>query len=163
MTGFMGELRERRVLPAIGVYVASSWVAIEILDRLTERYGLSTYLTDLVFWGLFSLIPAVCILAWAFGRPGKDPATPAVKIGVPLNLVATAALLVALASGKDLGLAAPAAAPQVAADAPPAEPPPEAIQAPQPGERFRLGMFFYRNESGDPELDWLQYGATNLL
>ena len=67
MTGFLGELRERRVLPAIGVYVASSWVAIEILDRLTERYGLSPYLTDLVFWGLFSLIPAVCILAWAFG------------------------------------------------------------------------------------------------
>jgi tetratricopeptide (TPR) repeat protein len=164
MTGFMGELRERRVLPAIGVYVASSWVAIEILDRLTERYGLSPHLTDLVFWGLFSLIPAVCILAWAFGRPGKDPATLAVKFGVPLNLLATAALLVALASGKDLGLTTPdATGPQVAAEVPPAEPAPEAILAPQPGERFRLGMFFYRNESGDPGLDWLQYGATNLL
>ena len=165
MTGFMGELRERRVLPALGVYVASCWVGIEILDRLTERYGLSPYLTDLVFWGLFSLIPAVCILAWAFGRPGKDPATPAVKLGVPLNLVATAALLMALFSGKDLGRqdAEAAAAPQVAIDAPGGESAPEEVQAPQPGERFRLGMFFYTNESGDPELDWLQYGATNLL
>ena len=165
MTEFMRELRERRVLPAIGVYVASCWVAIEILDRLTERYGLSPYLTDLVFWGLFSLIPAVCILAWAFGRPGKDPATPAVKIGVPLNLVATAALLMALFSGKDLGRqdSEAAAAPQVAADAAAMEAAPEEAEAPKPGERYRLGMFFYTNESGDPELDWLQYGATNLL
>ncbi|MEE4173594.1 MAG: tetratricopeptide repeat protein [Xanthomonadales bacterium] len=161
----MKELRKRRVLPAIGVYVASCWVGIEILDRLTERYGLSPYLTDLVFWGLFSLIPAVCILSWAFGRPGKDTATRAVKIGVPLNVLATAALLIALFSGKDLGRPDPAAAsaPRVTADTSTAEPVPEESLAPEPAERQRLGMFFYRNETGDPELDWLRYGATNLL
>ncbi len=165
MTEFMRELRERRVLPAIGVYVASCWVAIEILDRLTERYGLSPYLTDLVFWGLFSLIPAACILAWAFGRPGKDPVTRVVKVGVPLNIVATAALLIALVSGKDLGRQDPDAslAPQVATAAPPMDPAAETTPAPELGERYRMGLFFYRNESGDPELDWLQYAATNLL
>lgn len=173
MTEFMTELRERRVLPAIGVYVASCWVGIEILDRLTERYGLSPYLTDLVFWGLFSLIPAACILSWAFGRPGKDTATRAVKIGVPLNVLATAALLIALFSGKDLGRVPSenAGAPRLASDAstaalqqdPPGDESTAEELAPKPGERQRVGLFFYRNETGDPSLDWLQFGATNLL
>ena len=46
MTDFITELRNRRILPAVGVYVASVWVAIEIIDRLVERYLLSPYLSD---------------------------------------------------------------------------------------------------------------------
>ncbi len=57
MADFVTELKERRVLPAVGVYAASCWVLVEILDRLVERYLLSPYLTDIVFWGLYSLIP----------------------------------------------------------------------------------------------------------
>ncbi len=40
MADFIGELRERRVLPAVGVYVASSWVLIEILDRLQQAQNM---------------------------------------------------------------------------------------------------------------------------
>ena len=80
------EIRERRVLPAVGVYIGACWVVIEILDRLTDRYFLSPYLTDIVFWGLYSLLPAVILLAWTHGRPGKDRATRAEMIGIPLNL-----------------------------------------------------------------------------
>ena len=63
----LSEIRQRRVLPALGVYIAGCWVAVEILARLEERYYLSPYLTDIVFWGLFSLIPAVLLLAWSAG------------------------------------------------------------------------------------------------
>jgi len=48
MADFITELRDRRILPAVGVYVAGSWVVIEILDRLVERYLLSPYLSDIV-------------------------------------------------------------------------------------------------------------------
>mgnify|MGYP000668136398 CR=1 FL=1 len=34
---FYREMRERRVLPAVGVYIGACWVVIEILDRLTDR------------------------------------------------------------------------------------------------------------------------------
>src|SRR5210317_2069966 len=106
MSGFFIEVRDRRVLPAVGVYVAGVWVLIEILDRLVERYLLSPYLTDVVFWGLYSLIPAVMLIAWTHGRPGKDKATRLEKVGVPINIIATIVLLITVFGGKDLSLAA---------------------------------------------------------
>ena len=106
MAEFITELRDRRILPAVGVYVASVWVLIEILDRLVERYLLSPYLTDIVFWGLYSLIPAVMLIAWTHGRPGKDKASRVEKVGVPINLIATLGLLITVFGGKDLDLAA---------------------------------------------------------
>ncbi len=106
MADFITELRDRRILPAVGVYVASTWVLIEILDRLVDRYLLSPYLTDIVFWGLYSLIPAVMLVAWTHGRPGKDKATRIEKVGVPINLIATLGLLVTVFGSKDFNLAA---------------------------------------------------------
>ena len=57
--------------------MASTWVLMEILERLEERYLFSPYLSDIFFWGLYSLIPAVMLIAWTHGRPGKDKATTA--------------------------------------------------------------------------------------
>ncbi len=157
MADFITELRERRVLPAVGVYVASCWVVVEILDRLVDRYLLSPYLTDIVFWGLFSLLPAVCLIAWSYGRPGKDTATRAQKIGVPINVLATAGLLLAFFGGKDLGITAERVS--VVNE----EGEQETHIVPQEAARQRLAVFFFDNESGDPGLDWLQYAATELL
>ena len=50
MTDFVKEIKNRRILPALGLYVGSCWVLIEILDRLSERYLLSPYITDAAFW-----------------------------------------------------------------------------------------------------------------
>lgn len=159
MADFMTELRERRVLPTIGVYVAGCWVAVEIVDRLAERYSLSSYLPDIVFWGLFTLIPAVSLVAWSYGRPGKDKATRAQKVGVPLNLLATAILLFSVFGHRDLGFQ-PSVAPATpgAGTATPAE----VVEAEEIA-RQRLAVFFFENESGDAELDWLQYAAAELL
>jgi hypothetical protein len=106
MADFITEVRDRRILPAVGVYVASTWVLIEILDRLEERYLLTPYLTDIVFWGLYSLIPAVMLIAWTHGKPGKDKATRFEKVGVPINVIATLGLLITVFGGKDLNLTA---------------------------------------------------------
>jgi tetratricopeptide (TPR) repeat protein len=157
MTDFITELRDRRILPAVGVYVAGSWVLIEILDRLVERYLLSPYLTDMVFWGLFSLIPAVMLIAWTHGRRGKDKATRVEKVGVPINLIATLGLLITVFSGKDLDLAAT----QITVNNELGQQ--ETHYIPSESFRRRMIVFFWENESGNPELDWLQYGITELL
>jgi len=157
MTDIFQEIKNRRILPALGLYVGSCWVLIEILDRLAERYLWSPYITDAAFWGLYSLIPAFILLAWTHGKPGKDRVTTAEKVGVPINIIATIGLLVTVFGGKDLGAAASMVS--IANE--------EGVQETHfiPSESFRrrMAVFFFENTSGDPELDWLQYGVTELL
>ena len=157
MTDIVQEIKNRRILPALGLYVGSCWVLIEILDRLAERYLLSPYITDAAFWGLYSLIPAVILLAWTHGKPGKDRVTTAEKVGVPINILATIGLLVTVFGGKDLG--ATASMISIANE----EGVQETHYIPSESFRRRMAVFFFENKSGDPELDWLQYGATELL
>lgn len=157
MADVIQEIKNRRILPALGLYVGSCWVLIEILDRLSERYLLSPYITDAAFWGLYSLIPAVILLAWAHGKPGKDRATTAEKVGVPINIIATIGLLVTVFGGKDLG--ATASMISIANE----DGVQETHYIPSESFRRRMAVFFFENVSSDPELDWLQYGVTELL
>jgi tetratricopeptide (TPR) repeat protein len=157
MADFIQEIKNRRVLPGLGVYIASCWVVIEILDRLVERYLLSPYFTDAAFWGLYSLIPAVVLLTWTHGKPGKDRATTAEKVGVPINIIATIGLLITAFGGKDLG--ATASMVSIANE----DGVQETHYIPSESFRRRMAVFFFENESGDAELDWLQYGVTELL
>jgi tetratricopeptide (TPR) repeat protein len=145
------------VLPAVGVYIGACWVVIEILDRLVDRYFLSPYLTDIVFWGLYSLLPTVFLLAWTHGRPGKDRISRSEQIGVPLNLIASAGLLLMVFGGKDLSATAELVT--VANELGQTE----SHYVPKDSYRRRIAVFFWSNESGDPALDWLQYGVTELL
>lgn len=151
------ELRERRIIPAIGVYIGASWVLVEILDRLVERYLLSPYITDMAFWGLYSMLPAVLLLSWTHGRPGKDKSTRVEKVGVPINIIATLGLLITVFGGKDMGAAADlvTVANELGEQ--------EQHYVPRDSFRRRTAVFFWQNQSGDEELDWLQYGITDLL
>lgn len=157
MANFITEMKDRRILPAVGMYVASTWVLIEILDRLVERYLLSPYLTDVVFWGLYSLIPAVMIISWTHGKKGKDKAGKLEKIGVPINLIASLGLLVTVFGDKDMSLAAT----QITVSNELGQT--ETHYIPSENFRRRMVVFFWENESDRPELDWLQYGVTELL
>jgi len=157
MADLITELRDRRILPAVGVYVAGVWVAIEILDRLVERYMLSPYLSDIVFWGLYSLIPAVMLIAWTHGRPGKDKTTRLEKVGVPIKLIATIGLLITVFGDKDFDLTAT----QITVSNELGQQ--ETHYIPSETFRSRMAVFFWTNESEDPALDWLQYGVTELL
>lgn len=157
MVDLITELKDRRILPAVGMYVASTWVLIEILDRLVERYLLSPYLTDIVFWGLYSLIPAVMIISWTHGKKGKDKAGRLEKIGVPINLLISLGLLITVFGDKDMSLAAT----QITVSNELGQP--ETHYIPSENFRRRMVVFFWHNESGNPDLDWLQYGITELL
>ncbi len=151
------EIRERHVLQAVGVYVGACWVLIEILDRLVERYLLSPTLTDVFFWGLFSLLPAVILIAYEHGKPGKDKVTRTELVGVPINLIATTGLLFTLFSGQHMG----ATAEKVMV----LDEEGQTVEKYIPKAAFRhsLMLFFWDNTSGDQELDWLQYGVAEML
>ena len=155
--GFTREIVDRRVLPAVGVYVGASWVVVEILDRLVERYFLSPYLTDIVFWGLFSLLPAVILLAWTHGRPGKDRTTRAEKVGIPINVIATIGLLLTVFGDKDMSATADMVtmANELGQE--------EVHYVPRESYRRRIAVFFWDRSGEGPELEWLQYGVTELL
>ena len=157
MANFITEVRNRRILPAVGVYVASVWVAIEIIDRMVERYLLSPYLSDIVFWGFYSMIPAVMLIAWTHGKPGKDKSTRLEKVGVPINLIATLGLLISVFGDKSFELAAT----QITVSNELGQQ--ETYYIPSETFRRRMAVFFWKNDSGNPELDWLQYGITELL
>jgi tetratricopeptide (TPR) repeat protein/TolB-like protein len=157
MADIIHEIKNRRILPAVGVYAGGCWVLIEILDRLVERYLLSPYITDIAFWGLYSLIPAVILVAWSHGRPGKDKSTTLEKVGVPINIIATLGLLLTAFGGKELGATANMIT--VANE----EGVQETHYVPSESFRRRMAVFFFENASGDPGLDWLQYGITELL
>lgn len=157
MADFITELKQRKVLPAVGVYAASCWVLVEILDRLVERYLLSPYLTDIIFWGLYSLIPAVVLVTWSYGRSGKDKATTAQKVGVPINIIATLGLLITVFGDKNF--AATATMVTLANELGQQE----THYVPNESFRRRMAVFFFDNESGNPSHDWLQYGVTDLL
>lgn len=151
------EIKERHVLQAVGVYVGACWVLIEILDRLVERYLLSPVLTDVFFWGLFSLLPAVVLIAYAHGKPGKDKVTRSEMVGVPINLIATTGLLFTLFSGQHMGATADKVM-VMNEDGQEVE-----TYIPKAGFRHSLMLFFWDNDSADQDLDWLQYGITEML
>ena len=157
MADLIHEIRERRILPSVGVYAGSCWVLVEIIDRLVERYLLSPYVTDIAFWGLYSLIPAVILIAWTHGRPGKDEITTIEKVGVPINLIATLGLLLTVFGDKNLGVAADLVTLSNE------DGQQEAHYVAKEAFRRRVAVFFFENPGGDPELDWLQYGMADLL
>ena len=139
------------------MYIGGVWVIIEILDRLVERYLLSPYITDMAFWGLYSLLPAVILVAWTHGKPGKDQSTRVEKVGVPINVIATLGLLITIFGGKDLGATANLVTLNNELGMQ------EEHYIPRDSYRRRMAIFFWENESDDSELDWLQYGVTELL
>lgn len=154
---FFREIIDRRVLPAAGVYVGASWVLVEMLDRLVERYFLSPYITDIVFWGLLSLLPAVLLLAWTHGRPGKDEVTRLEKYGIPIYVLAAGVMLVTAFGSKDLSATAELVTlpNELGVE--------ETHYIPRESYRRRIAVFFWDGDGLGPENEWLRYGVTELL
>jgi tetratricopeptide (TPR) repeat protein len=98
-------LLDRRVPQLLGFYVAASWGAIQFVEWIVERYGLSPYLPDFSLVILFSLLPSVAVVSYYHGSPGRDQWTRIEKVSIPLNIIFTAILMYTLFAGKDLGAA----------------------------------------------------------
>jgi len=72
----------RRVPHIVGAYFAGGWILLEFTDWAVGRWILSPHITDFVVTAWLFMIPAVALLAWTHGAPGRDRWTRVEIIGV---------------------------------------------------------------------------------
>jgi tetratricopeptide (TPR) repeat protein len=151
---FASRLAKR--LPRVMVpYVGGTWGVVQCLDWSTTRYLLSPSLVELAIYAAVLLIPTAILLAYFRGE--RTPWTRAEKLGIPLNLVFAATLLVITFHGKDLG----AVTRQI--EVKNANGQTVERQVPKSAYRKHVALFFFENRSGDAALDWLGQGVPILL
>ena len=154
---FFKNLLNRRVPQILGGYLAGSWIILEFLDWLVQRYPISPHVQDFGLVALASMIPTVILLAYYHGKPGKDQWTRVEKIGIPTNLILTALLLIFLFRGRDLGATI---TPVSLIDEQGHQ-----IERSIPKSEFRkkVAIFSLENESGDTSLNWLMHAIPNMV
>ncbi|MFB0517282.1 MAG: tetratricopeptide repeat protein [Candidatus Neomarinimicrobiota bacterium] len=148
-TSFWRELKSRRVIQLVGLYLGASWVALEFLNFLTDRYSLSPHLVDLVLVALGAMLPSVLILAYTHGKPGRDQWTFTEKVVLPANAVIMAGLILIFFSGKDLGATTMVVSAEDETGA--------SIERVIPKASFRkqIALFFFTNETGSVDGAWV--------
>ena len=93
---FLENLMHRRVPQIVGMYVAATWLVIELGDWVTERFNLPTIVTSYVFVAMLVMLPAVILFAYNHGAPGRDEWTRTERVFIPLNGVLALAVLLSL-------------------------------------------------------------------
>ena len=151
------DLLDRRLPQILGIYLGACWAVVQFVDFLVNRYVLSPNLTEVAIVVLISFIPTIMLLAYFHGKPGRDRWTRMEKVGIPLNLVLTGTLVFFIFSGQELGAASKTVTVLDEQG--------NQIERVIPKSQFRkkVALFFFSNETGNSELDWLQYGFVTLL
>ena len=157
MADFGREMLRRRVPQIVGAYLAGGWILLEFTDWTVNRYVLSSHVTDFVVASWLLLLPAIAILAWNHGSPGRDEWTRGETVGIALNLLLAGMILFSVFRGQDLGAATSTV---VAQDEEGRE---VRRDIPKPEFRHRVALFAFSNESGDSALDWLQYAIPKAV
>lgn len=153
----ISDLLRRRVPQILGVYLAAGWAMLEFTDWLVNRYALSPHLIDLGLAAWALMIPTVLILAYYHGAPGRDRWTRVEKIGIPVNVVLAATVLIAAFAGRELGAVTRSVTVEDETGA--------TVEREIPKSEFRksLAIFHFDNGTDDEALDWLQYGIPLAL
>ncbi len=154
------QLFARRVPQILGLYVAGTWMAIEIGDWLIDKFSLPEAITAYIFVGLAVLLPAVAVVAWFHGAPGKDRWTPVEKTIVPLNLIAAAAALFVLNPKPSDEAPLALVQTRTVVDETGAS---QSFEVPVEGFHKNITLFFVHNETGDEDHDWLSYAIPLLV
>jgi tetratricopeptide (TPR) repeat protein len=154
---FTRDLANRRVPLITGVYLGASFGLLLLVRWLADRYPISPNVPDFSLALFASMIPTVVMLAYFHGGPGRTPWTRVERIGIPANVLAAVALLFVLFQGRDLG------AVTTVVQATNEEGQTVERVVPKSEFRKRVGLFYFDNETGNPDFDWAQYGVTQLL
>jgi eukaryotic-like serine/threonine-protein kinase len=86
--GIFSELRQRRLFQIVATYLAGGWVALQLMDQLTQQGILPEVLYELLLIWYLAGIPAAVLVGWNHGEKGKQkaPLSEVVALGV-LGLV----------------------------------------------------------------------------
>ncbi|MCL7959281.1 MAG: tetratricopeptide repeat protein [marine benthic group bacterium] len=143
----------RRVPHIVGAYFAGGWILLEFTDWAVGHWVLSPHITDFVVTVWLFMIPAVALLAWTHGAPGRDRWTRVETVGVALNLIIAAAIMFGLFQGRDLGAATNTVTVLDEEG--------RSVEREIPKREFtrRVAVFAFVNETDDADLDWLQLGV----
>ena len=150
-------LMHRRVPQIVGMYIAASWLVIELGDWITERSALPPSLTSYVFVAMLVMLPAVILFAYNHGAPGKDRWTRTERVFIPLNAAVAASIL--YFTGPSLLVEAATETVQVTDETGAVR----EFEVARQGHHREVVAFFWENRSGNSDLDWLAYGLPFML
>ncbi len=150
-------LVHRRVPQITGMYIAAMWLVIEMGDWVTERFGLPGNLTSFVFVAMLVMLPAVLLFAYNHGAPGRDRWTRLEKVFIPTNVILAAVVLWSLTPQ----INAEAATETMMIENEMGEM--QEFEVARRGYHREIVAFFWQNDTGNPELDWLSYGLPIML
>lgn len=150
------ELIERRIPQILGMYVAAVWLAVEIGDWMSERFDVPVQFSSYVFVIMISFLPLVGLLAWGHGRPGKDKWTQKQIIFIPFNIIlayfaVTSFIKPAVQATEMLSIVDEQTGQMLE------------YEVAKTGFNQKVMGFFWENETGDEQFDWLSYGAMWLV
>ena len=151
------DLIKRRVPQVLGIYLVAVIGIVQSARWLTNRLVLSPHLSNFILIALISLLPAIFILSYRYGKRDRHGKSKTINIGLPVNMVFSAFLLFFQFHGKDLGAARRIVTLTDEAGL--------VIQRTVPKKEFRknVALFFFVNQTGDETLDWIQYAVPYLL
>jgi len=149
----MTELFSRRVPQIIGIYIAATWMMIEIGDWIVERFHIAPEITSYIFIGMIFLIPSVIYLAYQYGKPGPDAWKMATFTIVPSNLVIAFIAMYYLVTPV-------VTTTKMVLDEKGVQ---QAYEVPIGEDHQEVVSFFWKNKSNRSELDWLRYGLPWML
>ena len=150
-------LTHRRVPQIVGMYVAATWLVIELGDWVTDRFNLPTMLTSYVFVAMLVMLPAIILFAYNHGAPGADEWTKSERVVIPLNAVLALTLLYFM--GPLLVVEAATETVQISDETGTMQ----EFEVARQGYHKEVIGFFWQNESGNSDLDWLSYGLPLML
>ena len=146
------KLLDRRVPQLTGLYIVAAWGFLQFVDWAVEQYALSPVLINLVVTALLLLVPMIVVLAWRHGAPGEDSWTKVDAAVIGLSLIVTGGILNLTFGGQELGAATEVRLIE--------DDDGNTVERVIPKAAFRRDVLLWNldNESGDPDLDWLQAG-----
>jgi tetratricopeptide (TPR) repeat protein/predicted Ser/Thr protein kinase len=140
-----------RLVLIVGLYVAAAALLLLGLTWSVDHFPISPHLPGFALSALAALLPAVVVLARFRGGHVLS------KFGVPVYIIAAAALMFFAFQDKDLGAATKTV--RVTDEEG------NTIERDLPKGQFRkrFAIFYIDNKSGDPSLDWMSYGISQML
>ncbi len=147
-------LLARRVPQILGLYLGASWIIVEFVSLLVDRFALSPHLIEFCLVVLGAMIPTVVLLAYLHGKPGRNDWTAVEKVAIPANVLATAMLVGFVFSDRPLGAVTHTVLLEDEQG--------RTVERVIPKGEFRkkVILFNFENQSEDESLDWLQSGLS---
>jgi tetratricopeptide (TPR) repeat protein len=142
-----------RIAKFLITYVAGAAGVVQFIDWAVTRYMLSKSLVDLAIFVALLMLPTVLLIAWHSGRANKR----VVGVGVPLNLLVAAVVLLVVFHGKKLGATTDVVAVRDDSGA--------LVNRHVPKAEFRkhVALFNCEKSGDDASADWLRQAVPALL